>query len=55
MNNKIENSIKKSYKILLLGDTSVGKTSIILMYTKGQINKNHITTIGLDLQQKKKY
>ena len=43
----------KVYKILLLGDSSVGKTCIILMYTKGKINKNHITTIGLDYATKK--
>ena len=46
------NKTKISNKILLLGDSSVGKTSIILMYTKKKINTKHITTIGLDYATK---
>ncbi len=48
----MENNKKGSNKILLLGDTAVGKTSIILMYTKKTINPKHITTIGLDYTTK---
>ena len=46
------NKTKISNKILLLGDSSVGKTSIILMYTKKKINTKYITTIGLDYATK---
>ena len=45
-NNEKENK-KKIYKLLLLGDQAVGKTSIILRYTKDKMPKNHLTTIGL--------
>ena len=50
----MEKNKKKQFtnKILLLGDTEVGKTSIILMYTKKQITLKHITTIGLDYATK---
>ena len=50
----MEKNKKKQFtnKILLLGDTAVGKTSIILMYTKKQITLKHITTIGLDYATK---
>ena len=48
----MENNKKGSNKILLLGNTAVGKTSIILMYTKKTINPKHITTIGLDYATK---
>lgn len=33
-------------KVILLGDSGVGKTNIILRYIKGEFNKNSITTIG---------
>ncbi len=46
------NSKKKVYKILLLGDMAVGKTSIIQMYTKNKVPQNHITTIGIDYATK---
>ena len=48
----MKNSKKKVYKILLLGDMAVGKTSIIQMYTKNKIPQNHITTIGIDYATK---
>ena len=43
---------KKIYKILLLGDMAVGKTSIIQMYTKKKVPEKHITTIGIDYATK---
>ena len=33
-------------KVILLGDSGVGKTNIILRYIKGEFNSNSITTIG---------
>ena len=33
-------------KVILLGDSGVGKTNIILRYIKGEFNINSITTIG---------
>ena len=39
-------------KILTLGDTTVGKTSIILRYTKEKFNNVFLATIGIDFQKK---
>jgi Ras-related protein Rab-8A len=40
------------YKILLLGDGSVGKTCLLLQYTNKIFNENHLQTIGLDYRLK---
>ena len=42
-----------SMNILLLGDSSVGKTSIINQYVEGKFEENFISTCGLDLKEKK--
>ncbi len=39
-------------KILTLGDSSVGKTSIILRFTKEKYNTNRLATIGVDFKSK---
>lgn len=40
------------YKVLLLGDSSVGKTCFLLRYADDAFNENHISTIGLDYRLK---
>ena len=40
-------------KIVLLGDVSVGKTSIASRYCKNSFNEHHINTIGGAYQQQK--
>ena len=40
------------YKILLLGDTSVGKTCFLLKYTDNKFQIKHMSTIGLDYRVK---
>ena len=46
--------IKESvYKVLLLGDTNVGKTCFLFKYTDNIFHENHIATIGLDYRVKK--
>ena len=39
-------------KILLIGDTSVGKTALILKYIDKEFSDNHISTIGLEYKDK---
>jgi small GTP-binding protein len=39
-------------KILILGDTSVGKSNLMLRYTEDDFLENHITTIGFDFKTK---
>ena len=40
-------------KILLLGDTAVGKTSILLKYTDGYFPEMYVSTIGVEYKSKK--
>ena len=42
-----------SFKILLLGDSTVGKTAFILRFCEDKFDEDSLTTIGLD--QKNKY
>ena len=42
----------KNFKILLLGDCSVGKTCFLLRYVQDTYTENHITTIGVDYKTK---
>ena len=48
-------SVKKEfmYKILLLGDISVGKTCILTRYSDNTFREEHFVTIGLDFIKKK--
>ena len=48
-------SNKEKYRkcrLLIIGDSKVGKTSFLSMYTKGTFNLNYLSTIGVDLFQK---
>jgi GTPase SAR1 family protein len=40
------------YKILLLGDSMVGKTSFLMRYTDNEFIENPISTVGLDIKLK---
>jgi Ras-related protein Rab-1A len=46
------NTFDYIYKVLLLGDTSVGKTCYLLRYTDDTFTENHISTIGVDYKFK---
>ena len=39
-------------KILILGDSFVGKTSLLLKFTDGEFPENHIATIGVEFKEK---
>ena len=47
-------SVKKEfmYKILLLGDSSVGKTCILTRYADNTFHEEHMATVGLDFKEK---
>lgn len=40
-------------KFLALGDSGVGKTSILYQYTDGKFNSKFITTVGIDFREKR--
>lgn len=39
-------------KIAIIGDSSVGKTNILLRYVDDQYEMTHITTVGIDFKVK---
>jgi len=49
--------IQKAYdcviRIMILGDSSVGKTSLISKYINGSFNLNELTTVGIEYRNKK--
>jgi Ras-related protein Rab-35 len=42
-----------TYKLLVVGESSVGKSSILLRYTNGQFTDNYNYTVGVDFKVKK--
>ena len=41
------NSFDYMVKLLIIGDSGVGKTCILLRFTKDKFNESHLTTIGI--------
>ena len=52
MDEKIEKKEIIVYKILILGDSNVGKTSILLRFCDGKYDPESLTTVGLDYKKK---
>jgi small GTP-binding protein len=48
----IESGVERVYKLLLIGESNVGKTSIILKYTDNKFNTSGISTCGVDVKCK---
>lgn len=42
-----------TYKLLVVGESSVGKSSILLRYTNGEFTENYNYTVGVDFKVKK--
>ena len=40
------------YKLVIVGDTGVGKTNILLNLVDGQFDGSHLATIGVDFKVK---
>lgn len=40
-------------KFLALGDSGVGKTSLLYQYTDGHVNPRFVPTIGIDFREKR--
>ena len=57
MDNDLENSLEEEayderIRIMLIGNSNVGKTSIAKRYCKNQFNQNYISTVGIDFVTK---
>mmetsp|Transcript_38634 Transcript_38634/g.66783 ORF Transcript_38634/g.66783 Transcript_38634/m.66783 type:complete len:83 (+) Transcript_38634:87-335(+) len=48
----MENNLDHVFKVLLIGDAGVGKSSILLQFTDGYFNDNLQSTIGVDFKVK---
>ena len=46
------NKLDYQYKILILGDTTVGKTSILVRYIDNKFEKDSLATLGVDVKYK---
>ena len=42
----------EKYKLMVLGESKVGKTSLIKRYTKNEFGGQYLTTVGIDYQDK---
>jgi Ras-related protein Rab-1A len=40
------------FKVVLVGNSNVGKSSIVLRFADGEFNESYITTIGVDFRFK---
>ena len=49
---ELQNKIQLSYKILFLGETQVGKTSLIVRYSDNDFQEGGLPTLGVDLKYK---
>lgn len=53
---EVSNNSSKSYqilfKIILIGDSGIGKTSLINRYVKNEFSEKHLCTIGVDFMMK---
>ena len=47
-NNDLNNFDDKTVSLIILGDSKVGKTSILSMYTENIKRIQHIDTVGVD-------
>ena len=48
----LDKSFHLSIKLMVLGNSGVGKTSFIYRYVDGTISNRYITTVGVDFREK---
>jgi len=45
--------VELKYKYLIVGDSGVGKTSIMMRYTQNEFQEEYMSTVGIDFKIKK--
>jgi len=48
----MSNKFDYLFKFLIIGESGVGKTCLLLQFTEGSFTPNHLTTIGIDFKIK---
>jgi GTPase SAR1 family protein len=43
---------KMNFRVIIVGDSAVGKTSLIVKYVKGIFNKNYTVSLGVEFYSK---
>ena len=43
---------KKSFKLIVIGDSGVGKTSLVRRFSKDEFSQNYCMTIGIEFESK---
>jgi small GTP-binding protein len=43
---------RSAVKVILLGDSAVGKTNLLLRYVNADYHQTHVATIGIDFKVK---
>ena len=49
---QIESNFEFQIKIVIIGDSGVGKTNFIFQFTEGKFSPLHVTTVGFDFKTK---
>lgn len=44
--------IKKNYKMIVIGDSGVGKTSLVRKFSRNSFSESHNMTIGVEFESK---
>jgi small GTP-binding protein len=48
----MEPNYDKLVKLLIIGDSAVGKTSILIRFTDDEFSTSHLATVGIDIKNK---
>ena len=48
----IESEFETLLKLVIIGDSGVGKSNFLFKYTEGQFSELHVATVGFDYKSK---